>query len=129
MAFVVRLVITALALWVATLIVDGIQVTTNVTWEKIVTLLGVALIFGVVNAIIKPIVKVVGCIFYILTLGLIAFVVNALLFLLVSWVCDKLNIPFHVTGFWAAFWGAIIVAIVSWIVGIAFNVPKRSSPQ
>ena len=50
---------------------------------------------------------------------------NALLFLLVSWVCDQLNIPFHVSGFWAAFWGAIIVGVVSWIVSAAFNVSKK----
>ena len=125
MGFLVRLLITGFALWVAALVIDGIEVTTDVTWEKILTYLGVALIFGLVNAIIKPIVKLIGCIFYILTLGLISFVVNALLFLLVSWVCDQLNIPFHVSGFWAAFWGAIIVGVVSWIVSAAFNVSKK----
>jgi putative membrane protein len=126
MGFVVRLVITAIALWVSTLIVDGIEVTTDNTGEKILTLLGVALIFGLVNAIIKPIIKVIGCVFYILTLGLISLVVNALLFLLVSWVAGQLHIPFHVSGFWAGFWGAIIVGLVGWIVGLAFGVPKKS---
>jgi putative membrane protein len=125
MGFLVRLVITAAALWVATVIVDGIEVTTTDTTEMILTYLGVALIFGLVNAIIKPIVKVVGCIFYIVTLGLISFVVNALLFLLVSWVSDQLHIPFHVSDFWAAFWGAIIVGLVSWLIGLAFGVPRR----
>jgi putative membrane protein len=125
MAFVVRLLITAGALWVAALIIDGIEVTTDVTWEKILTYLGVALVFGLVNAIIKPIIKVIGCIFYILTLGLISFIVNALLFLLVSWLCGLMNIPFHVDGFWDAFWGAIIVGVVSWIVSVAFNLPKN----
>jgi putative membrane protein len=125
MGFLVRLLITAGALWVATLIVDGIQVTTDNTGEKVLTYLGVALIFGVVNAIIKPIVKLVGCVFYILTLGLISFIVNALLFLLVSWICGKLDIPFHVSGFWAAFWGAIIVGVVSWVVNLAFGTGKK----
>lgn len=126
MGFVVRLVITAIALWVSTLIVDGIDVTTDNTGKKVLTLLGVALIFGLVNAVIKPIIKVIGCVFYILTLGLISLVVNALLFLLVSWVAGQLYIPFHVSGFWAGFWGAIIVGLVSWIVGLAFGVPKKS---
>lgn len=126
MGFLVRVLITAGALWIATAIVDGIEVTTDDTGTKILTYLGVALIFGLVNAIIKPIIKLVGCIFYILTLGLISFVVNALLFLLVSWICDKLDIPFHVSGFWAAFWGAIIVGFVSWIVSLAFGVDKKS---
>jgi putative membrane protein len=126
MGFLVRVLITAGALWVATLVVDGIEVTTDDMSKKVLTYLGVALIFGLVNAIIKPIIKLVGCFFYILTLGLISFVVNALLFLLVSWVCDKADIPFHVSGFWAAFWGAIIVGFVSWIVNLAFGVNKRS---
>lgn len=125
MGFLVRVLITAGALWVATAIVDGIEVTTDDTTTKILTYLGVALIFGLVNAIIKPIVKLVGCIFYILTLGLISFVVNALLFLLVSWICDKLDIPFHVNGFWAAFWGAIIVGVVSWVVNVAVGAGKK----
>ena len=68
------------------------------------------MIFGLVNAVLKPIIKVVGCGFYILTLGLISFVVNALLFLLVGWLADELELAFVVDGFWAGFWGAIIVA-------------------
>lgn len=126
MGFLVRLLVTAGALWVATLVVDGIEVTADTTGTKILTYLGVALIFGLVNAIIKPIIKLVGCVFYILTLGLISFVVNALLFLLVSWLADKLDIPFHVNGFWAAFWGAIIVGVISWIVSLAFGADNKS---
>lgn len=121
MGFLIQLLVTAGALWVATAIVDGIDVTATTTWGEILTYLLVALIFGLVNAIIKPIVKLVGCVFYILTLGLIALVVNALLFLLVGWLSDKLDIPFEVSGFWAAFWGAIIVGVVSWIVNLAFG--------
>ena len=126
MRFLVRVLVTAVALWVATLIVDGLDVTGGGWVENTLTLLAVALIFGLVNAIIKPIVKLVGCIFYILTLGLISFVVNALLFLLVSWLCGLLDIPFHVDGFWAAFWGAIIVGVVSWVVNLAFGAGEKS---
>ena len=77
-----------------------------------------ALIFGVINAILKPIVKIVGCAFYILTLGLIALVVNALLLWLTSWLAGKLNLPWHITGFWPAFWGAIIESVVGWLLSI-----------
>jgi putative membrane protein len=84
----------------------------------VLTLLAVALIFGVINAVLKPIVKIVGCAFYILTLGLIALVVNALLLWLTSWLADKLNLPWHITGFWPAFWGAIIVSVVGWLLSI-----------
>jgi putative membrane protein len=115
MRFVIRTLATAIALWLATLIVDGIAVTSTSTWANVWTLLAVALIFGVVNAVLKPIIKIFGCVFYVLTLGLIALVVNALLFLLTSWLAELLRLPFHVDGFWAAFWGAIIVGVVSWV--------------
>jgi putative membrane protein len=98
--------------------VAGIELTTASATSKVLTLLAVALIFGVINAVLKPIVKIVGCAFYILTLGLIALVVNALLLWLTSWLADKLNLPWHITGFWPAFWGAIIVSVVGWLLSI-----------
>lgn len=118
MGFVLRVVITAVALWVAALVVPGITVTGQGTWHEIGTLLLTGLIFGVVNALIKPVVKVVGCPVYVLTLGLFALVVNALLLLLVAWLANTLHIAFHVDGFWAAFWGAIIVGVVSWVLSL-----------
>jgi putative membrane protein len=125
--FVIRTLVTALALWVAELIIDGISVSGSSAWANALTLLAVAVIFGVVNAIIKPIVKVLGCFFYIITLGLIAFVVNALLFLLVDWLAGLLNLPFHVDGFWAAFWGAIIVSVVSWAINLLIPDPDNKT--
>src|SRR5262245_36767516 len=123
MGFVVRVLVTAVALWVAELIVPGIRITAQGTWEGVLTLLVVALIFGVINAVLKPLIKIFGCLFYILTLGLIAFVVNALLFLLTGWLAGQLNLPFEVNGFWAAFWGAIIVGVVSWLINLV--IPDR----
>jgi putative membrane protein len=114
---------TAVALWVATALLGGITVSGSSTWVNALTLIAVAVIFGLVNAILKPIIKVLGCLFYLVTLGLIAFVVNALLFLLVSWLADLLNLPFHVDGFWTALWGAIIVGIVSWAINLL--IPDR----
>jgi putative membrane protein len=114
----VRVVVTAIALWVATVVVAGINVTADTTIKRIGTLLVVAVIFGLVNAFLKPIVKKLGCVFYILTLGLIALVVNGLLLWLTSWVAEKLELPFHVTGFWPAFWGAIVVGVVSWLLNL-----------
>ena len=116
MGFLIRVVVTAVALWVATWLVGGIDVIGDTTTTNALTLLAVAAIFGVVNALLKPIIKTVGCIFYVLTLGLIALVVNALLFLLTGWLADQLGLPFQVTGFWPAFWGAIVVAVVSWLI-------------
>src|ERR1035437_5707430 len=118
MKFLIRVLITAAAVGIATALVPGIELTTASTSSKIWTLMVVALIFGVANAVLKPVIKVIGCLFYILTLGLIGLVVNALLFLLTSWVAGKLSLPFHITGFWAAFWGAIIVGVVGWLLNM-----------
>lgn len=123
MGFLIRLVITAIALWITTLIVPGVAVTGRNGANTALTLLAVALIFGLVNAVLKPVIKVFGCVFYLLTLGLFALVVNALLFLLTDWIARQLQLPFHVNGFWAAFWGAIVMAVVSWLISVA--VPDR----
>lgn len=123
MAFLIRLVINAVALWITTLIVSGIEVTGHSAGTRALTVLVVAVIFGVVNAVLKPIIKVVGCIFYILTLGLFALVVNALLFLLTSWIAKQVDLPFHINGFWPAFWGAIVMTVVSWLISVV--VPDR----
>jgi putative membrane protein len=124
MGFFIRTIVTAIALWVATIIVDGIEVTGSSKFVNVLTLVVVAIIFGLVNAILKPLIKLFGCIFYIITLGLIALVVNALLFLLVNWLAGLLNLPFHVDGFWDAFWGAIIVGVVSWLINLIIPDPK-----
>jgi putative membrane protein len=121
--FLIRIVVNAIALWITTLVVPGIDVTGKSTTSAVLTVLAVALIFGIVNAVLKPIIHVVGCVFYILTLGLFALVVNALLFLLTEWVADKLDLPFNVDGFWPAFWGAIVMAVVSWLLSLI--IPER----
>ncbi|WFE63275.1 phage holin family protein [Micromonospora sp. WMMD714] len=123
MGFLIRLVITAIALWVTTLIVPGVDVSGRNGANTVLTLLVVALIFGVVNAVLKPVIKVVGCVFYLLTLGLFALVVNALLFLLTDRIARALDLPFRVDGFWAAFWGAIVMAVVTWLISVV--VPDR----
>ena len=119
MGIIIRLVITAVSLWIATLLIRGIQLTT-VSWPgKIGTLLAVAVIFGVVNAVLRPVIKTIGCGLYVLTLGLIALVVNGLLFLLASWIAGQLDLPFHVEDFWpSAVFGALIVGVVSWILNM-----------
>jgi putative membrane protein len=114
----IRVLITAVALAVATALVPGIELRGDTTLSKVLTLIVVALIFGIVNTFLKPIIKAIGCLFYILTLGLIGLVVNGLLLWLASWVAGKLKLPFHITGFWPAFWGAIIVGLVSWLLSL-----------
>jgi putative membrane protein len=122
----IRVVITAVALWVATLLVSGIEVHTSDTATKILTLLVVAVIVGVINGVLKPIIKTVGCAFYVVTLGLVALVVNGLLLWLASYVCGLLDLPFHITGFWPALWGALIVAVVSWLLNLFVSDDDKS---
>jgi putative membrane protein len=118
MKYLLHVLVTAVALAVAVWLVPGIELLTASDGKRVLTLVVVALIVGVVNAVIKPIVKTIGCLFYILTLGLIGLVVNGLLLWLASWAAGKLTLPFHITGFWPAFWGAIIVGVVSWVLGL-----------
>jgi putative membrane protein len=118
--FIIRTLAAAVALWVAIQIVPGIEVggqsNTAKYWG---VLLIVALIFGVINAIVKPIVKALGCAIIVLTLGLFLLVINAAMLLLTSWIAGQLDIPFHVDNFYpAAFWGAIIISVVSWLLGL-----------
>jgi putative membrane protein len=117
MGILIRLVITSVSLWIATLVIGGIRLTADTVPTKIGTLLAVAVIFGIVNAILRPIIKTIGCGLYVLTLGLISVLVNGLLFLLTSWIAGKLELPFHVDNFWpSAVFGALLVGIVSWVL-------------
>jgi putative membrane protein len=122
----IKVVITAIALWVATVFVDGLEVTADTTAKRVGTLLAVAVIVGIINAFLKPIIKMLGCAFYVLTLGLFALVVNALLLELAAWVAGRLDLPFDVSGFWAAFWGAIIIGLVSWLLDLVIPDHKDS---
>jgi putative membrane protein len=119
---IVRLATTALAFWLATLLIPGITLGTESIGEAVLTLILVAVIFGVVNAVLQPIIKTVGCGLYLLTLGLIALVVNGLLFLLTSLIADQLDLPFHVDNFWpAAVLGALFVGVVTWVLGLVMD--------
>jgi putative membrane protein len=117
MKILLRILASAAALGIAAWVVPGIVLTGHDTAAKVWTLLIVAVIFGLINAILKPIIKTVGCAFYILTLGLVAIVVNGLLLWLTSYIAyDKLHEPFHITGFVAAVEGALIVGVVTWLL-------------
>ena len=118
MRILIKLVISAVAVWVATLLVPGIELQAHSTLGKIATLVVVALIFGIVNAVLKPIAKALGCLAYAITLGLISIVVNGLLFWLTSYIAGKLAVPFHITGFVPAVIGALIVGVVGWVLSL-----------
>jgi len=124
MRTILRLLATAGALAVATWLLSGITVTDPTTSGKILALLIVALIFGVLNAIVKPIFKLVTLPIVLLTLGLFLLVINACIMLLTSWVASNVGLGWHVDGFWTAVFGAIIVSVVSFFLN-AF-VPDRN---
>jgi putative membrane protein len=108
MAFIVRLLVNAAALWVATAVVPG--VTYSGDW---LPFLGVALVFGVVNAFIAPVAKILTFPLILLTLGLFSLVINGLMLWLTSRLSVELGLGFHVAGFWPAFWGALVVSLTS----------------
>lgn len=120
MRFLIKLIINALALWLTTLIVAGIVVKPYAegALPTILTYLLVALIFGIVNGIVGTVIRVVAFPLYILTLGLIALIVNALLLLIVSWISDAMGFGLNVSGFWAGVWGALVLAIIAWLMGL-----------
>ena len=101
------------------LVINGIKLTSESVPGQVGTLLAVAVIFGIVNAVLRPIIKTIGCGLYVLTLGLIAVIVNGLLFLLTSWIAGQFDLPFHVDDFWpSAVLGALLVGIVSWVLNM-----------
>ena len=124
MNFVIRTIINGIALWVAALLIDGIEFGRgSSTWGTVTTVLLVALVFGVLNTFVRPIAKLLSLPFIILTLGLFVFIVNALMLWLTSWLSEKLGLAFHVQEFfWDAVLGSLVITFVSMILGF-FN-PK-----
>jgi putative membrane protein len=113
MVFLLRLLINAAALWVAIQLVDGIDHRGSV-WS----LLFVALVFGVLNAGIRPLLTLLSLPLLILTLGLFIFVINALMLMLTGWVSGLLSLGFFVDGFWDALLGGLIVSFVSFLLSL-----------
>jgi putative membrane protein len=116
MRLILRLLANAAALAVATFLLAGITLTAPTTEGKVVTLLVVALIFGVVNALVKPIFTFVTVPLVLLSLGLFLLVINALMLLLTSWVSNRVDLGWSVEGFGTAVLGAVIVSVVSFLL-------------
>jgi putative membrane protein len=121
----VKLLGNAIALAIATWLLADITLKGATTWRRVLTLLIVAAIFGIVNAVVRPIAKLLSLPFIILTLGLLIFVINALMLMLTSWISGKLDVPFHVEGFGTALLGALIITVVSWLLSAVL--PDRVS--
>lgn len=116
MRFLIWVAVNALALAAAIWLLSGIALTGATDSDRAVTLVLVALVFGVVNAVVRPVVKLLSLPFIILTLGLLIFVINAFMLLLTSWLSTQLGLGFHVDGFWAAVLGGLVVMVATWIL-------------
>ncbi|MFP3467165.1 phage holin family protein [Leifsonia sp. SIMBA_070] len=127
MRFLLRLIINAFALWLTTLIVSGVSVQPYApgTTATVLTFLLIALIFGVVNAIVGTVIRIVALPLYILTLGLISLLVNAFLLFIVSWISDALGFGLHIDGFWSGVLGALVLGIIGWLLGLVFRPARR----
>ena len=118
MNFVVKTLANAGALAVAIWLLQDITLTGDSTAKKAWTLILVALVFGLVNIVVKPVVKLLTLPVFIITLGLITLVVNALMLLLTSWLAEQFDLSFHVEGFWTAVLGGLIISVVSWALNV-----------
>jgi putative membrane protein len=116
MRFLIRLIANAAALAIATWILSDITLTGSSTLNEAITLLVVALIFGVLNAIIKPIFAILSIPLLLITLGLFLIVINACMLLLTSWLAGLFDLGWHVEGFWTAILGSLIISIVSFVL-------------
>ncbi|KHO17587.1 phage holin family protein [Mycolicibacterium setense] len=118
-SFLLRAAITGFALWVVTLVVPGIYfIGGDTTIARVGIIFVVAVIFGLVNAFVKPIVQILSIPLYILTLGLIHIVINALMLWITSWITDNTTgWGLHIDEFWwTAIWAAIVLSLVSWLL-------------
>jgi putative membrane protein len=119
--FLIRVAVNGVALWVAALVVDGVDLAENESTfsTKVLTIFLVALVFGVLNAIIKPIATLLSLPFIVLTLGLFIFVVNAFMLQITEWISDWVGLSFTIDEFfWDAILAAVVITFVSWVLNV-----------
>lgn len=123
--FLIRLLVNGVAIWVTTLLLDGINLqATGKTAQQVLAFGVVALIFTLVNMLIRPIVRLLSLPLYILTLGLFFLVVNALMLMLTGWLSTQIGYGLTVDGFWWAVAGGLIISIVSWLLNLVLPDPR-----
>jgi putative membrane protein len=110
----------AIALWVAAYFLQGLDFHGDLPH-----LLLVAAVFGVVNSLVRPLLTILTCPLIVLTLGLFSLVINAVMLLLTGWLSERWDLGFSVAGFWPAFWGGLIVGVVSMILSLMFRPPEH----
>lgn len=119
-SIVTKVVVNAIAIWIATLVIPGVTVDGGSLGHRALSLLIVGALFGIINTFIKPIVKLFTLPLYLLTLGLISFVVNALMLKVVEWLSNKIGISFDAGPFfWSTLGAAVVITFVSMILNVA----------
>ena len=119
-SLVLHWLLNAAALWVAAWLLPGTRLL-----RHLVDLLLVAAVFGIVNSLLRPILTVLTCPLIVVTLGLFTLVINAVMLLVTGWLSARWDLGFTVSGFWAAFWGGLVVGLVSLVLSMALPEPKR----
>lgn len=129
MRFIIKVIVVAFALWLTTFIVAGVKMVPyeDTDLATVLTYLLIALIFGLVNAIVGTFIRVIAFPLYVLTLGLISFIVNGLLLLLVAWISGLIGFGLVVEGFWWGVLGALVMGIISWLIGLIVRPSSSSS--
>lgn len=119
MSFLLRVIINAVAIWVATQLLDGLEVVGGEdTTTRVLVFLVLAAVFGLVNAVVKPLVKAISFPLYLLTLGLFTLVVNALMLMLTGWLSEQTDYGLRIDNFGTALLGALIISVVSFILSV-----------
>ena len=128
MRFIVKVIVVAFALWLTTFIVSGVRVVPyeETTLATVLTYLLVGLIFGLVNAIVGTFVRIIAFPLYVLTLGLISFIVNGLLLLLVAWISELMGFGLVIDGFWWGVLAALVLGLISWLIGLIVRPSSKS---
>lgn len=121
MRFLLRVLVNGLAIAAAVALIPGIAVGGDDLLGRILIVGGIALIFAIVNALIKPIVLVLSCPIVVLTLGLFTLVINTAMLALTAWLAGLFGLPFVIDGFWPAFFGALIISVVSFILSLVLG--------
>jgi putative membrane protein len=128
MAFLLRVLINGIAIWLADLVLSGLDIVgfDDSPWAHFWVILGIALVFGLVNAIIKPIVAFLSIPLYVLTLGLFTLVVNALMLWLTAWITEFTDWGLRIEDFWAAVLGGLIIAVISFTLSVLIPESRRA---
>ena len=128
MRFIVKVIVVAFALWLTTFIVSGVRIVPyeETTLATVLTYLLIALIFGLVNAFVGTFVRIIAFPLYVLTLGLISFIVNGLLLLLVAWISELMGFGLVIDGFWWGVLAALVLGLISWLIGLIVRPSSKS---